>query len=53
MLILGSPGLCMIRLMLKSMNGLLKSMINSRSPVMVMGASAMSFFYKKTNITAC
>lgn len=44
----GSPGLCMIRLMLKSINGLLKSMTNSRSAVIVMGARAMSFSCKRT-----
>lgn len=44
----GSPGFCMIRLMLKSINGLLKSMTNSRSAVIVMGARAMSFSCKRT-----
>lgn len=48
MLIGGSPGLCIIRLMLKSINGLLKSMTSSRSAVIVMGASAMSLSYKGT-----
>ena len=46
MSIFGSPGFCIIKLMLKSMNGLLKSMSNSRSAVIVIGASAMSFVCK-------
>lgn len=46
MLMGGSPGFCMIRLMLKSINGLLKSITNSRSAVIVIGARAMSFSCK-------
>ena len=40
----GSPGFCMMRLKLKSMNGLLKSMSSSLEAVIVIGASAMSLF---------
>ena len=47
MSIAGSPGFCIIRLMLKSMNGLLKSIRISRSAVIVMGPSAISFFCKR------
>ena len=48
MLMGGSPGFCKTRLMLKSINGLLKSITNSRSAVIVIGARAMSFFCKVT-----
>ena len=46
MLMGGSPGFCMIRPMLKSINGLLKSITSSRSAVIVIGARAMSFSCK-------
>ena len=42
LLIGGSPGFCIMRLRLKSINGLLKSMLSSRSAVIVIGASAIS-----------
>ena len=41
----GSPGFCMMRLKLKSMNGLLKSMSFSLKAVIVIGASTMSLFW--------